>query len=118
VPGSSDPSFRGDPARYTPEELLVMSISSCHMLWYLHLCAVAKIVVTAYEDNPVGTMVESADGSGRFIEVVVKPTVTLAAGSDAEKAEALHEQAHHFCFIANSVNFPIRTEPDTLIEGA
>jgi organic hydroperoxide reductase OsmC/OhrA len=118
IPGSSDPSFRGDSTRYNPEELLVMSISSCHMLWYLHLSAVARIVVVEYEDNPVGTMVESADGSGRFIEVAIKPTVTLAAGSDAGKAESLHERAHHMCFIANSVNFPIRVEPDTVVQGA
>ena len=111
IPGSSDPSFRGDPARYSPEELLVMAISSCHMLWFLHLCAVANVVVTGYDDQPVGTMLETPDGGGHFTEVVLKPTVTVTAGSDLTKAESLHERSHHMCFIANSVNFPIRVEP-------
>jgi organic hydroperoxide reductase OsmC/OhrA len=113
IPGSSDPAFRGDRTRYNPEELLVMSISSCHMLWYLHLCANAKVVVTAYVDDASGTMVESADGSGRFSEVVLRPAVTIASG-DLALAESLHERAHHLCFIANSVNFPIRCEPQAI----
>jgi organic hydroperoxide reductase OsmC/OhrA len=114
IPGSSDPNFRGDATRYNPEELLVMSLSSCHMLWYLHLCAEAKIVVTAYEDEAVGTMVEDQERGGFFTEVVLKPTVTLEAGSDRALAEKLHEKAHHLCFVANSVNFPVRCEARTL----
>jgi organic hydroperoxide reductase OsmC/OhrA len=114
IPGSSDPNFRGDATRYNPEELLVMSLSSCHMLWYLHLCAEAKIVVTAYEDQAVGTMVEDQERGGFFTEVVLKPTVTIEAGSDQARAEQLHEKAHHLCFVANSVNFPVRCEPRTL----
>jgi organic hydroperoxide reductase OsmC/OhrA len=103
---SSDPAFRGDPNRYNPEELLVASISSCHMLWYLHLCADAGVIVTAYEDAAEGRMEETADGSGRFIEVVLRPNVTIAPGADAALAERLHARAHEKCFIANSVNFP------------
>jgi organic hydroperoxide reductase OsmC/OhrA len=76
--GSSDPSFRGDPTRYNPEELLVASISACHMLWYLHLCASAKIVVTDYVDHPVGVMEETNNGTGRFTEVTLKPRVAIA----------------------------------------
>ena len=109
--GSSDPAFRGDPARYNPEELLVASLSTCHMLWYLHLCADAKIVVTSYEDRAEGTMIETEDGGGRFTEVTLKPAVTIGAGGDLELARTLHERAHHLCFIANSVNFPVRCEP-------
>ncbi len=108
IAGSSDPAFLGDPGRYNPEELLVASISSCHMLWYLHLCADAGITVTAYQDAAEGRMEEAADGSGRFTEVVLHPKVTIAAGSDAALAERLHAPAHEKCFVANSVNFPVR----------
>lgn len=107
---SSDPAFLGDPGRYNPEELLVSSLSSCHMLWYLHLCSQAHVVVVAYQDQAFGIMAETADGGGYFEEVVLRPAVTIAAG-DAAEAERLHEQAHHLCFIANSVNFPVRCEP-------
>jgi organic hydroperoxide reductase OsmC/OhrA len=109
--GSSDPSFRGDATRWNPEDLLVASVSACHKLWYLHLCAVAGIVVLAYRDEPEGVMAEAADGSGRFTSVVLRPTIRLAAGSDQAKARALHHDAHASCFVANSVNFPITTEP-------
>ena len=111
IPGSSDPVFRGDKTRYNPEELLVMSLSSCHMLWFLHLSAVAGIVVTAYEDAASGTMVETADGGGHFTEVVLRPRVTCEPGTDTSRLAGIHERAHHLCFIANSVNFPVRCEP-------
>lgn len=109
--GSSDPAFRGDPLRYSPEDLLVASLSSCHMLWYLHLCAVNGIVVLAYRDAATGGMEEAADGSGAFVEVTLRPEVTIAAGGDPDKARGLHQEAHRFCFIANSVKFPVRCEP-------
>ena len=108
IPGSSDPAFRGDAARYNPEELLVASLAACHMLWYLHLCADNGIVVTAYQDQPSGQMVETADGGGHFTEVVLHPAVTVQAGADLALAEALHERAHALCFIAQSMNFPVR----------
>jgi organic hydroperoxide reductase OsmC/OhrA len=111
IPGSSDPAFRGDPSRWNPEELLVVSLSQCHMLWYLHLAATAGIVVTEYRDAPSGIMVETPDGSGRFSSVVLKPQITVARGADLAKAEALHHTAHEKCFIANSVNFPVTCEP-------
>ncbi|HEU0078513.1 MAG TPA: OsmC family protein, partial [Longimicrobiaceae bacterium] len=98
IPGSSDPSFRGDPARYNPEELLVASLSACHMLWYLHLAAEAGVVVTGYRDDAGGTMLESADGGGRFTEVVLRPAVTVRAGTDPGAADALHGRAHELCF--------------------
>ena len=107
IPGSSDPAFRGDRARYNPEELLVASLSTCHMLWYLHLCAVNQIVVLDYRDEASGTMQEEADGGGAFVRVVLKPRVTIAAGSDRDKALTLHGKAHHLCFIARSVRFPV-----------
>jgi organic hydroperoxide reductase OsmC/OhrA len=110
IPGSSDPAFRGDPARWNPEELLVASLSACHKLWYLHLCADAGIVVLDYVDHADGTMEESADGSGRFKHVVLRPEVTVAQASDIGKAAQLHDVAHSKCFIANSVNFPVLHE--------
>jgi organic hydroperoxide reductase OsmC/OhrA len=110
IPGSSDPAFRGDRTRWNPEDLLVASLAACHKLSYLHLCADAGIVVVGYVDRAEGVMEESADGGGRFVEVTLKPHVRVAAGSDKEKAHALHEDAHAKCFIASSVNFPVRCE--------
>jgi organic hydroperoxide reductase OsmC/OhrA len=107
---SSDPKFRGDAKRYNPEDLLVASLSSCHMLWYLHLCAEANVIVVGYEDAASGTMTENKDGSGRFKEVVLRPQVKIKSG-DIAIATELHERVHHMCFIANSVNFPVRCEP-------
>ncbi|MBT2373557.1 OsmC family protein [Pseudomonas fluorescens] len=112
IDGSSDPSFRGDSTRWNPEELLVASLSACHKLWYLGLCAEAGIVVVAYEDNAQGTMVEESNGAGQFTSVVLRPKVILASGSEIEKAQALHQIAHEKCFIARSVNFPVRHAPE------
>ncbi|MGH6901078.1 MAG: OsmC family protein [Geminicoccaceae bacterium] len=107
--GSSDPAFRGDAGRLNPEDLLVMALSACHMLSYLALCARAGIEVVAYEDQASGTMAIK-DGRMRFTEVTLAPAVTIAAGDPAQ-AEALHEEAHGACFIANSVNFPVLNVP-------
>lgn len=112
IPGSSDPGFRGDPARWNPEELLVASLSACHKLWYLHLCATAGVVVTSYEDSAEGTMIEESDGAGQFASVVLRPRVMITAASDAQKALALHGDAHRMCFIARSVNFPVTHMPE------
>jgi organic hydroperoxide reductase OsmC/OhrA len=112
IAASSDPAFRGDAARYNPEELLVASLSSCHMLWYLHLCASNGIRVVKYSDPATGVMKENADGSGEFVRVTLRPAVTLAAGSDAGRALDLHRGAHRLCFIARSVNFPVEVEPE------
>lgn len=111
---SSDPAFRGDASRHNPEELLVASLSSCHMLWFLNLCAVAGIVVTGYEDRARGVMVEEADGGGSFREVVLQPRVTVARPEMVEAAQAQHGRANALCFIARSVNFPVRHEPSTV----
>jgi organic hydroperoxide reductase OsmC/OhrA len=112
IPASSDPSFRGDRSRYNPEELLVASLSSCHMLWYLHLCAVNKVTVLEYRDAAVGTMEERPNGSGAFVRVLLRPAVTIRHGDDLAKAMSLHHEAHHMCFIANSVNFPVEVEAE------
>jgi organic hydroperoxide reductase OsmC/OhrA len=117
IRGSSDPAFRGDPAVHNPEELLVASLSACHMLWYLHLCADAGIVVSTYEDSATGVLTEASGGAGRFTEVVLHPHVTLARGANSDLAQRLHETAHDKCFIANSVNFPVRVEPTFVVES-
>ncbi len=113
IQGSSDANFRGDPLRYNPEELLVCSLSSCHMLWYLHFCSVNGIVVETYEDQPEGILEEMPDGNGKFTEVILRPQVKISSG-DMAKARSLHEDAHKFCFIANSVNFEVKCEAETM----
>lgn len=112
--GSADPAFRGDPRRHNPEDLLVAALSACHLLTYLALCARAGIGVAAYEDAASGTMALEG-GGGRFTEVVLRPRVTLVAGSDAAEARRLHAVAHSDCFIAASVNFPVRNEPEIVV---
>jgi organic hydroperoxide reductase OsmC/OhrA len=111
IAGTADPAFRGVTERWNPEELLVASLSQCHMLWFLALCAQEGIVVTDYTDHPSGTMVETADGGGYFREVVLRPQVWIADAQRAQQLSALHERAHELCFIANSVNFEVRCEP-------
>lgn len=111
IAGSSDPAFRGDPVRYNPEELLVAALSGCHMLSYLHLCAVNGIVVLEYHDEAGGSMQEERDGGGAFVRALLKPRVRIAKGGDRDKALALHDTAHHLCFIASSVNFPVEVAP-------
>lgn len=108
---SADKMFRGDPARYNPEELLVAALSSCHMLSYLHLCAVAGISVIEYRDDADGTMDLHKDGSGNFTNVTLNPRVTITDASRIAEATALHHTAHEKCFIARSVNFPVEHKP-------
>jgi len=114
--GSSDPTFHGDSSRHNPEDMLVAALSTCHMLSYLHMAMMAGVVVTNYQDAVEGSM-ETAGNSGRFTEVVLRPTVTISASSDPIKAETAHDDAHHACFIANSVNFPVRCEPRIVVES-
>jgi organic hydroperoxide reductase OsmC/OhrA len=104
---SSDPSFRGDPEKYNPEELFLSSLSACHMLWFLHLCADAGVVVTEYTDEPVGKMESDSDGKGRFTSVELRPSVTVTEERMQKKLNSLHEQANASCFIANSCNVKI-----------
>jgi organic hydroperoxide reductase OsmC/OhrA len=111
IAGSSDPAFRGDPARWNPEQLLVVALSQCHLLWYLHLCADAGVVVTGYADEATGTMVETADGGGHFTEVTLRPRVTVESAEMVAGAVGLHGEAHRLCYIASSVNFPVHHEP-------
>ena len=107
IKGSSDPSFLGDKTKHNPEELFLASISSCHMLWYLHLCADAKVIVTNYVDYATATMVEMKNGAGKFEEVILNPLVTVKELSMKDTARLLHNKANEYCFIANALNFNI-----------
>lgn len=112
IAGSSDQVFRGDAARWNPEDLLVASLSACHHLWYMGLCAAAGIVVVVYEDAADGEMIEETPGgAGQFVRVTLRPRVRIAPGADRDEALALHELAHKNCFVARSVNFPVELEP-------
>jgi organic hydroperoxide reductase OsmC/OhrA len=112
IPGSSDAAFRGERSRYNPEELLVGSLSTCHMLWMLHLCADAGIAITDYADDASGEMAIHADGGGEFVKVTLRPRMTIEDVARVEEATALHHRAHELCFIARSVNFPVTIEPN------
>ncbi len=114
--GSSDPHFRGDGTRWNPEDMMVSAVSSCHMLWYLHLCAVAGVIVMSYIDEAEGVMVEEAQG-GHFTKVTLRPNITITKDSPMDIAEKLHEDAHELCFIANSVNFEIEIKPEIVKQG-
>ncbi|MBS1488475.1 MAG: OsmC family protein [Bacteroidetes bacterium] len=116
ISGSADPAFCGDQTKHNPEDLFVSSLAACHMLWYLHLCAEAGVVVIDYQDHATGTMTEAADGSGHFEEVTLNPVVTVADESMLTRAAELHGQANKFCFVANSVNFPVRHNPTIIIQ--
>jgi organic hydroperoxide reductase OsmC/OhrA len=110
IGGSSDPAFRGDASRYNPEELLLSALSACHMLWVLHFCADAGIVITEYTDNASGEMVEHSDGSGEFTRVVLRPRMKITDAGRAEEAAAIHHRAHQVCCLARSMNFPVEHE--------
>jgi organic hydroperoxide reductase OsmC/OhrA len=107
---SSDKPFRGDPTRWNPEDMLIAALSECHLLAYLHVCVTRDVVLTAYRDEATGVMREDGRGGGAFTEVVLHPRVTVADASMVEAAREAHHQAHEWCFIANSVNFPVRYE--------
>jgi len=118
IPGTATPAYRGDPVRWNPEELLVAALSACHKLWYLHVCAVNGIIVTDYVDSAEGWMPVDAKGVGGFRRVLLQPVVTIAPGSDAERARSLHDDAHRMCNVAASVNFPVDHEPEIRVGAA
>jgi organic hydroperoxide reductase OsmC/OhrA len=114
---SADPAFLGDAAGWNPEQLLVVSLSQCHLLWYLGLAAAGDVIVVGYEDHADGVMVETEDGGGHFEQVTLRPVVTVTDASMKDDALALHARAHKLCFIANSVNFPVLHEPRVEVAG-
>lgn len=107
IEGSSDPAFRGDPAKHNPEDLLLTAVSSCHMLWFLHLAADNGIIVTSYTDHATGVLHLESDGSGRFISIDLNPEVAVLEESMVDRCAELHQQANRYCFIANSLNIPV-----------
>jgi organic hydroperoxide reductase OsmC/OhrA len=114
---SADPSFRGDATKHNPEELFLASLSSCHMLWYLHLCSAHNITVTKYLDKAEGLMEEEKSGKGRFKSVILKPEVCIQEADKIELAQKLHDEANAYCFISNSCNFEIKHEPIVRVES-
>ncbi len=114
---SNDPLLGGDPSKMNPEDLLLSTLSACHMLWYLHYASDAGIVVTSYSDAPLGVGEVGRGGAGRFVKVVLRPHVGVAAGADLAVAAAVHYRIHEVCFIARSVNFPVEYEPTFVVEG-
>ncbi len=118
VLASSDKPFRGDPSRWNPEDLLLAALSECHLLSYLHACVQAGVVVVAYEDDAEGLMREDGRGGGAFVEVTLRPRVTVAEESMVDAARAAHTQAHQWCFIANSVSFPVHHEAEITVARA
>ena len=114
---SADPAFRGDSKCYNPEELLLTSLASCHMLWYLHFCAVEGVVVIGYVDSTTGKMIEEKSGKGKFESVTLQPSVVVQHDEMIDKAIALHQKAHEYCFIANSVNFKLTCDPQVAVSG-
>lgn len=113
---SNDPLLGGDPAKMNPEDLLLSALSACHMLWYLHYASEAGIVVTGYEDAPVGVGEAGPGGAGRFISATLRPVIRVRPGADMAAAEAIHHRIHKVCFIARSVNFPVTYAPRFEIE--
>ncbi len=114
--GSADPTYRGDPKLHNPEDMLLAALVSCHMLSYLALCALAKIPVIAYSDEATGKMEAKGPNRIGFTDALLRPRVVIAAGADRARAEALHDEAHAQCFIANSVNFPVRHAAEIVID--
>jgi organic hydroperoxide reductase OsmC/OhrA len=117
IDASSDTPFLGDATKHNPEDLFLASLATCHMLWYLHLCADAGIIVTAYIDQPTGILTQKEDGSGSFSEVVLHPQITVKEKQMIELANQLHANANLKCFIANSVNFKIKHIPTCIAEN-
>ncbi len=112
---SSDSIFHGDKSKHNPEDFFVAALSTCHMLWYLHLCADAGIIVVDYKDQAAGTLLFDSVNGGRFVSVTLNPVVTVINESMIIRARELHNDAHKKCFIANSCNFPIKHNPSFLV---
>lgn len=115
VVGSSSPDVvpvpRSDPAGVDPEEALVASAASCHMLWFLDLARQAGFVVDSYADEAVAEMGRVGTGKVAIVKITLHPRIAFAGEPpDAVALERLHHEAHERCFIANSLNCPIVVE--------
>ena len=121
--GSADPTFRGDAGRWNPEELLLSSVASCHMLWFLHLAANQGLKVLDYQDSSQATMTEDGDGGGRFTVICLYPQVQLAQPDSDEQrqhqqalVESLHDEANRLCFVANSLSLPVHHQASVIFK--
>ena len=112
VPSSSAPEFKGDADRVDPEEAFVASLSACHMLTFLAICARKRITVESYEDDAVGFL-ENDGGKLWMTRVILKPRVHFAEGTVVEAAALaeIHHKSHEECFIASSVKTDVTVEP-------
>lgn len=108
---SAAKSFKGDPSNYNPEDLLLTSLMSCHMMSYLYVCQLHSIDVISYQDNATAALEIYSDGSGKIIEVILNPIVIIRDNIHVNLAITLHQQANKLCFIANSCNFPVIHHP-------
>ncbi len=119
IQGSADPAFRGDAERINPEDFFLNALSSCHMLWYFHLCADAGVIVVDYRDEYAGFLEIGEGGVGRMTSVVLHPHVTIDAQASVanalDLAIELHHKAHEKCFIANSVTTAVSCEPTVVL---
>ena len=115
IDASSDKPFMGDVSKHNPETLLLSAVATCHMLWYLHLCSDAGIIVTNYTDKATAVMTVPSTGSGHFTEATLHPAVTITDATKIDLANSLHEKANEKCFVANSVKFPIHHEPTCIV---
>ncbi|WP_292834091.1 OsmC family protein [Microbacterium sp.] len=115
---SADHPFRGDASKWNPEDLLLAALSECHLLSYLHACVESGVVVLEYRDEATGTMRLDGRGGGAFTDVLLRPAVVVAEASMIAPAQAAHAQAREWCFIANSVNFPVRHEATVIAARA
>ncbi len=104
---SAAKAFKGDPNLYNPEDLLLSSLTSCHMMSYLYCCAQHKIEVISYQDHSEATLQVNPDGSGKIVKVDLFPEIIISDSSQTELALSLHKKANELCFIANSCNFPV-----------
>lgn len=116
VPGALPPALGGHDRGYSPEDLLILALSECHLLTYLAIAQRRGVAILRYEDRATGRLGKNAQGATQMLEVVLRPRVTVARGTDVAAAQALHERAHNHCFIASSVNFPVRHEAQTAEE--
>ena len=114
IVGGSPPVFGGVTDRYNPEELMTLSLSECHMLTFLSLAAKKQVAVLAYEDRATGRLGKGPSGKMQMEHVMLRPKVTVAKGTDLAMVNAMHEKAHAYCFMANSVNFPVENAPEAL----
>lgn len=112
---SAAKAFKGDSNLLNPEDLLLSSLMSCHMLSYLYVCGQHQIEVVNYEDSAEAFLEVYEDGSGKIVKVILNPIVGLKDASQAEIAMSLHGEARKLCFIANSCNFEMVHQPKVVI---